>query len=104
VDRVEQRDCIARLVRLEPADEVEPDAGISIAKRRPLRLRFLHLVLGEVAVARFEQRPYRLGFVGLGDGDQLDLVRRSAGERGGAGDPAAHLFEPFGCVAHRGWL
>ena len=45
------------------------------AERGPFRLRLLHPVLAEIALARGDQRLDRLGRLGLGDGDQGDLVR-----------------------------
>ena len=73
---------------------VKPKVGMAREQRRPFRLRLLHAVLAEVALAGGDQRLDRLGRVGLADGDQPDVggiaprqprrLRRSG--RGSVGD------------------
>ena len=92
MDRVEQGDRLLRLVRLEPADQMEADVRDGGARSAGhLRLRLLHPILAEVALALVDQRLDRLGGLGLGDGDQGDLVRLAPGERGGLGDAGLDL-------------
>jgi hypothetical protein len=66
----------------------------------PLRLRFLHPVLAEDALALVDQRHDRLGGVRLGDGDQFDVARGAAGDGGGAGDAVADVLERSGWLIH----
>ena len=54
VDGVEQRDRLLGLVGLQRADQVQLDAGIALAQRRPLGLGLLHAVLAEDAMAGVE--------------------------------------------------
>ena len=56
VDRIEQRDRVFRLVRLELTDQVKLDVGPGLAQGGPFRLRFLNPVLAENAVPGGEQR------------------------------------------------
>ena len=90
MDRIEQGDGVVRLVGLEPADQVEPKAGSLRLQRRPFVLRLLHAILAELALSRLDQRPDRLGAVGLRDGDQGHIARRArrpGGRRGRSRSP-----------------
>ena len=70
-----------RLVGLQRPDQVQLDAGVALAQRRPLGLRLLHAVLAEPAVAGIEHRRDVLGAEGLGDGDQMNRGRIALGRR-----------------------
>ena len=52
LDHVEQLNRLAHLVRLQRTDEVKLEAGMALLQRRPFRLRLLHAVLAEDALAR----------------------------------------------------
>src|SRR5690606_16583180 len=100
MDRVEQRDSLIRLVRLQLADEVQLDNRKALAQRRPLGLRFLHPVLAEHTLAGLDQRDDRLGGMGLADGDQRDLVALAPRDAAGAGDPLVDRLKQGGCAFH----
>src|SRR5947207_5660169 len=72
---VEQRDRFPRLVRLERADQMELEPGMANAQRRPFRLRLLHPVLAEYALASRNHRLDRLGAEGLGYRHKRDRGR-----------------------------
>ena len=62
-------------------------------QRGPFRLRLLHPILAELALARGDQRRDRLGRLGLGDRDQRHGVRLAAGKRRRLADPGLDLAE-----------
>ena len=70
LDRIEGRQGVGGLVRLQRADQVEIEAGVALAQLRPLALRLLYAVLPEDSLARVECRDDVLGGEGLGDADQ----------------------------------
>ena len=61
--------------------------GISRAKGRPFRLRLLHPVLAEIALAGGDQRRDRFRRLGFGDRDQGDVIGLAAGQRRRLADP-----------------
>ncbi len=102
MDDVEQRHRVARLVRLQLADEVEADARPCRDQRRPFRRRLLHPVLAEAALPGREQRFDRLGGVGFGNRDQLDRVAAAPRAPGGGGNAGADRGKARGGVDWRG--
>ena len=95
MDRVEQAHRVLGLVRLELADQVEPDVRMTLAQGRPLGLRLLHPVLAEIALPGGDQLLDRFRRLGLGDGDQGHLVGPPAGRGGGASDAGANALQPL---------
>ena len=81
VDHAEQLDRFGRLVRLEPANSMEPDIRMLLQQCRPLRERFLHPAFAEVALACSDQRLDLLDAAPFGDGDELDAGGIAPGER-----------------------
>ena len=77
LDDVEQGHGVARLVGLQRPDQVQLEIGIFRLERGEFLLGLLHAVLAEHALADLEQLAHALGAVGLGDGDQGDVGRRS---------------------------
>jgi hypothetical protein len=65
LDRVEQRHRFLRLVRLQRADQVEVDARLFGLEAGPFRLRLLHPVLAEYALAGLDDRTDVIGRKGL---------------------------------------
>jgi len=61
LDDVEQRQCLADLVGLQGADEMQDDIGMARLDRRPFRLRLLHAVLAEAALSRGDGFENALG-------------------------------------------
>jgi hypothetical protein len=64
-DRIEERNGVADLVRLQRPDEAEADVGKELPQPRPFRLRFLHAVLAEFAMAGIQHRLDRCGIEAL---------------------------------------
>jgi hypothetical protein len=95
MDAVEQADRFLRLVRLQLPDEMQLDPAMLLQKRQPLRLRFLNPVLSERALPGCDERRNRFCRIGLGNGDQLDVLGVTARKAGGLADRAAHIVEPF---------
>ena len=95
MDRIERGDRVFGLVRLEPADQVQPEIRPFALEIGPFALGFLDPVLAEIALAGLDQGADRVAAVGLGDGDQLDRAHTAAGERRRLGDRCAHFLEPF---------
>ena len=57
---IEQTECIAHLVRLQPTDEVEFKIGMAVAQRRPFRAGLVHAIFTEYFLTRRNDR--RNGF------------------------------------------
>ena len=96
MDAIEQRHRLIRLVRLQPADEVQFDIGVRGAQIGPLGLRLLHPVLAEHALAGVNQRQDRLGALGLADRDQGDVGGRAPRGLAHTGDAGADVGEAGG--------
>ncbi len=94
MDDVEQVDRVLRLIGLELADQVQPNARETFLQIRPFRGGLLHAILAEVDVAGFEQRHDRLGGMSLGDSDQGHCFRRAFCQPGGPCHRAAHSQQP----------
>ncbi len=90
VDGIEQRHRVRRLVRLQRTDEVQSKVGKFRFQRRPFRLRFLHAVLAEVALAGRDHRPDGVGVERLGDRDQPHRAGRPPGGRLRRANPLPH--------------
>ena len=86
MDDIEQLHRVGRLVRLQLADLVESDIGISRKQRRPFGERLLHAIFAEVALPGLDQRLDFLGRTSLADRDQLDVGRIALRQRGGRGN------------------
>ena len=83
LDDVEGLDRLARLVGLQRADQVKldrlADFGCARAQVAPFRDRLLHAIFSEPRLAADgDRRPDLVGGECLGDGDQLDRIRRPA--------------------------
>ncbi len=93
LDRVGEPHREPRLVRLQAADQVQPELGVSGAESGEFLRRLLHPVLAEMDLAGRECREHRRLLLGLRDRNQCDVLRPAArGERGGA-DAHAHQGE-----------
>lgn len=95
---IEQCDCIVRLVRLKLPDEVKLYVRKIGAQGWPFSLRFLHTVLTEPSVSRFEQRTNRCSVVGFRDGYQFDIIGMSAREFRRTCDTCFYSGQPVLCV------
>ena len=95
---IEQCDCIVRLVRLKLPDEVKLYVRKIGAQGWPFSLRFLHTVLTEPSVSRFEQRTNRGSVVGFRDGYQFDIIGMSAREFRRTCDTCFYSGQPVLCV------
>jgi len=100
MDAVEQRDGILGLVRLQLADEVEFDVGMSLAQRGPLFGGLLHPVLPKHTLARGDQRGDPLGGMGLADGNQSHRVGLAPGDLRGACDTGLDIGKCSGWIGH----
>ena len=115
LDHIEQRDRLAHLVRLERADEMKLDAGMTLSQGRPLGLCLLHPVLAEDALTRVDRlldhfgrhglahrhQPYRLGIAigGAGREHNLLLDQAQAPSNVGLGQSHERYLTGFdGCV------
>ena len=87
VDRIEQLHGFGRLVRLEPADCMEPHVGEPREKRRPFGERLLHPILAEVALSGLDELGDLLGRSTLADCDQAYVRWIALRHARGAGDP-----------------
>ena len=93
VDRIEHGHRILRLVRLQRTDEMQFEAEVARDQGRPFRLRLLHPVLAEDALARGDDWLDRIGIKCLRRRDQGHAVRFAPGIAAGAGDFRAHRIE-----------
>jgi hypothetical protein len=98
LDDVGQPHGVARLVGLQPADDVKPQGRVAFAQRRELLPRLLDAVLAEDRLAGGQRGDHRLGGVCLGDGDQRDFRGVAAGSAGGGLDSRADSGEALGDV------
>ena len=89
VNRADRRRGFSRLVRLQVADEMPPQSGIG--RLCNFLQGFLDLVLAEVALPGVGGGPDGVDGMGLGDGDQPDVVRRAPGAAGRVRDALANL-------------
>lgn len=101
MDAIEQARGVLGLVGLELADEVKLGLGKSLAQRGPLVCGFLHAVLAEPAMARFQQRCDCLGRVSLADGYQAYLGRLAPGNGADARDAVVDFLEAQLCIHDR---
>ena len=69
----EQLQRFGGLVRLQPADPVEPEIRIAGKQRRPFSERLLHSALAEVALSGGDERLDLFRRAALADGDQLHV-------------------------------
>lgn len=70
MNRVEQFDGFANLVRLQAADKMEFDVFVLAAQRRPLTLRFLNPIFAKDAVTGRERGSNTIDRMCLGNGDE----------------------------------
>ena len=101
MDRVEQRDRFLRLVGLQRPDQVQRDPVMGGAQRRPFRLRLLHAVLAEHALAGRNHRLDRLRPEGLRDRDQRHRRRLARGVAAGRHDLGLHPREGLRAILVR---
>src|SRR3982751_3871668 len=105
MDRVEQVRRICRLVRLEPADGVQPDARMTGEQRRPFRKRLLDTALAEVALANGDQRLNLFGAASFADGNQLDISVAAPSDLRGGGNSIEDSDSAVAGIAHVGeWI
>src|SRR4051794_5733668 len=104
MDDVEQFHCLGRLVRLEPANSMQPDVRVTCKQRRPFGERLLHAILAEVALTAGDKRLDLLGRSALADGDELNVGRLALGERSRMRDCIEDLLPSFGGAVHRSLL
>jgi hypothetical protein len=108
VDRIEQRHRLFRLVRLQRADEVELDAAMALLERGPFRLRLLHAILAEHALAGSDHGLDRIRAERLRNCDQRHRGRIAPGLGASARDLIANLgqrrFERIRRAAHHAIL
>jgi hypothetical protein len=95
MDYVEQGHGLLGLVRLKPADQMEPDGRVGGLECGPFRQGFLDPILAEIALPGLDQGEDRLGRMGLRHRDQGDLFGRPAGQRGRFHNPRADPLKPF---------
>src|SRR6185503_10367654 len=100
MDHVEQSDRLGRLVRLEPADAVQPDAGMAGEQRRPLGERLLDPAFAEIALSRGDQVGDLLGGTRLADGDKLDVRWLASSELRSRGDAVDDMLAAGRGAAH----
>ena len=100
VNGVEQCSGLGRLVRLELADHVEANVGVSGAQGGPFVVRFLDPALAEVALPGGNQRLDLLDRAALRYRDQRDLGGVAAREPGGASDFGADVSETGCGITH----
>ena len=93
VDAIEQRNRVIGLIRLELADKMEADIRRLCDQPRPLRLRVLHPVFAELALAGGDQRRDHFGGVSLGDCDEGHVFGLAPRNPGGGGDARADGIE-----------
>jgi hypothetical protein len=99
MDRVEQSHCFGRLVRLQPADLVQPDIGVTRQQCRPFGERLLDTVLAKVALAGGDQRLDFRRRATLADRNQLDLRRVAPGKPRRGGDLLVDAAQSFSGAA-----
>ena len=95
LDHVGQPHRVARLVGLQPADQVQSHIRVGVPQLRELARGFLDPVLAEMALPGGQRGLDRLGGVGLGDGDQRDRVGRAARAGRGRRDPFLDPAQAF---------
>ncbi len=100
LDDVEQSDRIACLVGLQRSDQVQLEVGIFQLQCGEFLLGFLHAILAEHALPGIEQLTHPIRAMGLGNGDQGNVARRSAGRLRRVGDAALDLGQLIGAAAH----
>src|SRR5437764_5334633 len=100
MDCVEQSECLARLVRLQPADLVKPNVGIAITQCRPFSGCFLDPILAEIALAGADQRLDLFSGAALADRNELNLGWIALRKRRGCGDAVAALLTAVVGAAH----
>ena len=91
MDRVEQAHRVIGLVRLQPANAVQPQPVIRRAQGRPFVRRFLHPAFTEVALPGGDQWCDFVRAAGLRYGDQGDVRRGAPGEFCRSGDRIADM-------------
>jgi hypothetical protein len=96
MDAVEQRHCLFRLVRLQLADEVEPQTGMGIPQAGPFAFSLLHAVFAEVPLAGFDQGLDRIHRLSFRNSDQCDFGRIAPRETRGPGNPVSDLGKALG--------
>ena len=97
LDHVEDGERVAHLVRLQWSDQVQFGVGPALLECRPFRLRLLHPVLAEDALACRQHRPDRLGWEGFRDADERDSRALPAGIGSGACHPRPDHGKRVGC-------
>ena len=85
LDDVGQANGVAGLVRLQAADQMQPQLRVGGAQRNKLGRSLLHAIFAEFQMPGLQQRQNVVGRVGFTDRDQLG--RGPAGLRGGSGNP-----------------
>jgi hypothetical protein len=93
VDPLEPPRHVAGLVGLQMPDEMPGQRGVP--EVLDLLQRFLYLAFAEIADTQINQRLYGCLWLGLGHGDQSDLVGRTPGAPRGRGDARVDGFQAF---------
>src|SRR5262249_38150685 len=84
---------LLRLVRLQRAHEVKLDATMALFERRPFRLRLLHAILAEHALAGGDHRLDRIRAERLRNRDERHRAGIAASLAASARDLLANLGE-----------
>jgi hypothetical protein len=100
MDGVEQLHGLGGLVRLQTADSMEAQVGMTRKQRRPFGERFLNPILAEIALPSGNQHLDLLIRSAFADSDQLDLGRIALCERGRLGDSVEDLLASIGGGRH----
>ena len=101
MDRIEQLHRFGRLVRLQPANAVQPHGGIASQQRRPFLQGFLHAAFAEVLLAGGDQLFDLDCGPRLADGDELDVRGIAPGKLRSDRDRVQDFPASVGSTAHR---
>src|SRR4051794_25425791 len=100
MDDVEQPDGLASLVRLQAADAVQPDTGMTLEQRRPLRERLMHAALAEVLLPGNDQRLDFLGSAAFAHRDELHVFGLATRKPGRRCNLVENLLPTIGSAHH----
>ena len=101
LDRIEEVECLPRLVGLKRADEVKDNAIVVFTEAGPFAGRFLYAILAENPVALFQNGGNPVVGLNLGDSNQFDRARAAPGNLFGgceAGGENARRVWSFGAM------
>jgi hypothetical protein len=97
MEKFEERQGVADLVFLKPADEMPAE---SRWEQRNLGPRFLDAAFAKQLLSRVKRRAHLFRLVRFGNGDQLDISRRATALFRGIRDLRSDAFQVFGDRFH----